>query len=162
MRISSAWRNALRRVWNLPYNTHTNLVTALSCRLPLIDELCRRVIKFHAKCMNSDNAVIKHVCLNALSESRALSKHGCNLLHICDSYGFRFSSFEQRDDYHYSNILCKFSEVCKKRMVAIDGRKLDFLHELIMLRDNIYSFQPHYAALSKSDIQFIIEYVCTN
>ena len=131
MRISSAWRNALRRVWNLPCNTNTNLITALSCRLSLTDELCRRVIKFHAKCMNSSNEVIKHVCLNAISESRALSKHGCNLLHICDTYGFCFSLFEQCDVY--CNILSNFTEVCKKRMVAVDESKLESLHKLIML-----------------------------
>jgi hypothetical protein len=39
MRITSAWHNALRRIWNLPYNPHSDLVTALRCRLPLTDEL---------------------------------------------------------------------------------------------------------------------------
>jgi hypothetical protein len=72
----------LRRIWNLPYSTYSNLVIALRCRLPLTDELCRRVIIFQAKCMNSAYEVIKHVCLHTIYEFRSSSERGRNLSHV--------------------------------------------------------------------------------
>jgi hypothetical protein len=48
------------------------MIATLSGRLPLMDELFRRVIKLNFKCINSANEVVKCVCLIAKSKLRVL------------------------------------------------------------------------------------------
>ena len=48
--VCVAWRKALRRVWNLPFNTH--------CALPVYDVICKRVLSFITKCVHSDCYVV--------------------------------------------------------------------------------------------------------
>jgi hypothetical protein len=52
-----------------------------------------------------------------------------------------------------------FTELCKKRMTDTDGVRLNFLCELIMLRDNNFTFQPPSADLSRSEIDMLSSYV---
>ena len=48
-----AWRKALRRVWNLPYNCHSYLLPLLCQCLPVFDEICRRSCNFVGGCIRS-------------------------------------------------------------------------------------------------------------
>jgi len=41
-KFCTAWRPGLRRVWNLPNTTHSDLLHLMSDDLPIFDELCRR------------------------------------------------------------------------------------------------------------------------
>ena len=42
-----AWRKAVRRVLNIPYDTHSNLIPLLvSNTLPFFDEICKRSARF--------------------------------------------------------------------------------------------------------------------
>ena len=41
-----AWRKALRRVLNLPYNTHSHLLPILADTIPIFDEICKRSARF--------------------------------------------------------------------------------------------------------------------
>jgi len=52
--VCVAWRKALRRVWNLPLNTHSYFLFELSHALPVYDAVCKRVLSFSSKCVNSD------------------------------------------------------------------------------------------------------------
>jgi len=52
--VCVAWRKALRRVWNLPFSTHSYFLFELSGTLPVIDAICKRVLSFISKCVNSD------------------------------------------------------------------------------------------------------------
>ena len=45
---------ALRRVWNLPFSTHSYFLLGLSDTLPVFDAICKRVLSFISKCVNSD------------------------------------------------------------------------------------------------------------
>lgn len=85
-RICSAWRTAIKRAWNLPRNTHCNIVTKLSGRLAIFDELCKRVVKFHYECLNSPNKLVNTLCKYTVSDGTPLSPHGRNLLFICNHY----------------------------------------------------------------------------
>jgi len=52
-----AWRKGLRRTWDLPYRTHSNLMVPVSGLLPLNYELFCRWASFIAKCLSSANSV---------------------------------------------------------------------------------------------------------
>jgi len=50
-RFCTAWRKGLRRIWNLPYDAHCDIVTSLSGGMSIFDELCKRSLNFVAKCL---------------------------------------------------------------------------------------------------------------
>ena len=45
-KVCSAWRAGLRRVWGLPVTAHNILLPSISCRLPLLDEIANRFIRY--------------------------------------------------------------------------------------------------------------------
>jgi len=64
--VCVAWRKALRRVWNLPFNTHCDILYELSNTLPALDVICKRVLSFITKCANSDCYIVKAVARHAV------------------------------------------------------------------------------------------------
>jgi len=50
MIFCTAWRAGLRRFWDLPSTTHSDLLHAICDDLPIHDELCRRTLMFIRKC----------------------------------------------------------------------------------------------------------------
>ena len=55
------WRKGLRRVWNLPHNTHCALLPLLCGLLSLMDELTRRCATFINGCLDSVCDVVDFV-----------------------------------------------------------------------------------------------------
>ena len=49
----TTWRKGLRRIWNLPYDAHCDIVTGLSGGMSIFDELCKRSLNFVATCLLS-------------------------------------------------------------------------------------------------------------
>jgi len=43
-KFCTAWRKELRRMWNLPYDAHCDIVTGLSGGMSIFDELCKRFL----------------------------------------------------------------------------------------------------------------------
>ena len=44
--VCVAWRKALRRVWNLPFNTHCDILCELSNTLPVLDVIMQTSVVF--------------------------------------------------------------------------------------------------------------------
>ena len=72
------WRKGLRRVWNLPHNTHCELLPLLCGLLPLMDELTRRCAAFINGCLDSDCDVVDFVIRHGVYFRRMLSPIGRN------------------------------------------------------------------------------------
>jgi hypothetical protein len=79
-----AWRKALRRVLNLPYDTHSYLLPLLTDTLPVFEEICRRSAKFILKCFNSSSTLVKYVTRHAIDIARYNSNVGKNALFCCN------------------------------------------------------------------------------
>ena len=73
--VCVAWRKALRRVWNLPLNTHSYFLFELSHALPVYDAVCKRVLSFISKCVNSDCDLVSFSARHAVL-------YGCTLCTI--------------------------------------------------------------------------------
>ena len=52
-RVCSAWIDGVRRVWDLTLNTHNVLISLISNRLPLCDEIRKRMLTFIQSCLLS-------------------------------------------------------------------------------------------------------------
>ena len=83
-----AWRQALRRIWKLPYNyCHTAILERLSGPISMFDTLCKRSLNFVQKCLNSENVLVNRVSRHAVFYSRLCSGMGRNVQFYCERFG---------------------------------------------------------------------------
>ena len=80
------WRGS-RCIWDLPHNTHYNLLHLLCDKLPLMNELSCRCVTFITNALDSDSDVVSHVAQHGVYFSRMLSPIGRNVLFCCLRYG---------------------------------------------------------------------------
>ena len=83
-----AWRKGQRRVWDLPCNTHNDLLPIVCNCLPVFDEICRRSILFIHKCMSHESDLIRFVLRHGILFARTRSVIGSNVLFCSERYGF--------------------------------------------------------------------------
>jgi len=56
-----AWRKALRRILQLPFNSHSYFLPSLSDTLPVYDEICKRWMKSIATALVSSNMFVQSI-----------------------------------------------------------------------------------------------------
>jgi hypothetical protein len=56
-----AWKKSLRRVLNLPGDSHSYLLSLLSCTLPDFIGICKRSARFISSCLNSRSILVQSV-----------------------------------------------------------------------------------------------------
>jgi len=57
-----AWRKVVRRVLDIPYDTHSNLIPLLMSNTPLFfDEICKRSARFILSCIQSEWSFVRSV-----------------------------------------------------------------------------------------------------
>ena len=52
-------RPSIRRVLNLPYNTHSHLLPILADTIPIFDEICKRSARFITSCLFSPSSLVQ-------------------------------------------------------------------------------------------------------
>ena len=75
------------RVWGLPGNAHSEILPVVSDCLPLMDELCKRSMKFTNGCVVSECAVVLRLATFALLVGRMNSILGRNAIFFSVRYG---------------------------------------------------------------------------
>ena len=78
-----SWRKALRRLWNLPAQTHCDLLYRICNCWPLKDELYRRCLLFSLRCLRSENRVVNYVAKCAIVYEKMRSPMGRNFINGC-------------------------------------------------------------------------------
>ena len=69
--LSIAWRKGLRKIWNIPPQTHRDLIPLLNGCLPLLDEICQRFIRFCTHiCLFHESNLIRFVASHGILHSR--------------------------------------------------------------------------------------------
>jgi len=74
----TAWRKALRHIWNLPYRTYCHLLPLLCNCIPVFDEICKRSPKFLQTCLFHNTTLIRSVAQFSLTAGRNSSPCGRN------------------------------------------------------------------------------------
>ena len=121
------WRQAVRRLWNLPYNCHVAILEALSECLPLFDVFCKRSLNFINRCLVSDNAVVSFVARHGVFHSRMFSRIGRNFQFCCR---LRACDFVNRA--HYKHVINKAST---DRLDHSLQWCVDLIRELVMVHN---------------------------
>jgi len=81
-----AWRNALRRIWNLPSFTHSRLLPLICDCLPLFDEICRRSLNVIHTCALHDSLLNRSVAQYGAIYARSQSIIGQHVLFCAQRY----------------------------------------------------------------------------
>ena len=88
--VCTAWKRGLRRIWGLPYDSHSNLLPLLSDSLPIFDLICLRSVNFLQKCVSSDSSVVNFISFHGISHGHSFSPIGRNTLFCCKRYNVRY------------------------------------------------------------------------
>ncbi len=83
--IITAWNGAVRKIWNLPYDSHKILICALNNGSNALDFIYRRFYKMYNCMANSENtklSIFIKMCKN--DKSMILSR---NLRSVCKNWG---------------------------------------------------------------------------
>ena len=88
-----AWRKALRRVLNLPLDSHSYLLPLLTDTLPIFIEICRRSAQFILNCLNSRSSLVQFVARHAITIARYNSCIGRNMLFCSNYFNWQLNDF---------------------------------------------------------------------
>ena len=109
----TAWRKTKRRIWNLPYTTHNDIVYNLSSDIRLQLQLDKRIVTFIYNALNSSNCVSRSLLQSKLH--CAGSTFASNYRHL--SYKYKYNVCEEDWFSGLSHLLGKvkmrFAEIIK-------------------------------------------------
>ena len=154
-RIYVSWRRALKNIWKLPMNTHTNIVYALCGRRTVETEIMLRTLHFSLRCINSDNNIVRYIARHAAFVLRTKSGFGFNFSYCCHRFQVVVPITNYYDDLNYDSV---FRDI-KRHLNPPVVENLTFIFELIMLRDN--TFELSSSCLDKFDLTLILNHLCT-
>ena len=149
-----AWRKALRRIFYLPPNTHSNILPIISDTLPIFDELCKRTSRFITACLNARSSLVRFVSFHSVSFSKYRSPLGSNALLVCKHFSWSSDSFISNciDLCNYS-----FKDWCGRQLSDDAVKTALFLLELIFVREGRFSVND----FSQKELTDIINCVAT-
>ena len=87
-------------------------------------------------------------------DAPARSPHGRNLLYLSSRYKLDLCAFKNPDNR--SDILNTFNIYCLNCLSGFDECRLSVLYELLMLRDNVITFDGDANFLDKDDVDSLI------
>ena len=154
----TAWRTGLRRVLNLPFNSHSFFLPVLSNTLPIVDELCKRSARFITSCLLSCNRLVRSISRHSVVFSKYNSLLGSNTLVCCSRYGWSSDSFLSNCIPLNNNF---FEQWCLDNLTEIEINSIGSLLDILFIREG-YSVLPVHFELSASQITDIMTNIVTN
>jgi hypothetical protein len=156
----SAWRKALRRIMDLPFNTHNFLLPLLSDTLPIIDEIYKRSARFVISCLSAKSAIVRTVVWYGINEAKYHSIVGSNTLTCCKYFGWSLEDFSLNKVELQNG---KFFDFAWERFSSDEVQCASALCELLCLREGYSIFTSTDSNFfSKSQIQLLIDYFAQN
>ena len=116
------WRKCVRKIFNIPYQTHSNLLPGICEDLPAENQICRRAIKFYGNAFYSTNSLVK-LCTK-LVVNGSLSKASNTLGYI--AFKHNINKQELLNCFDHYKMLCNKTivpENCQQNV----GNILDLL-----------------------------------
>jgi hypothetical protein len=153
----TAWRTGLRRVLNLPCNSHSFFLPVLSSTLPIVDELCKRSARFITSCLHSKNHLVRSISRHSLIFAKYNSLLGSNALVCCSRYGWSCDSFLSNSIQLSNNF---FEHWCLDKLTESEINSIDSLLDILFIREG-YSVLPVHLELFASQITDIITSIVT-
>jgi len=154
--ICIAWRKALRRILQLPYNCHSYFLPIISDSLPIFDDLCKRSMRFIANCIVSPSRLVKSISHHCIFFGRQRSFVGSNVLFCCERYKWSMLEFVNNSS-HFKDF--PFNSLFHTSLSEVQINSASFLCELLSIRED-RTFLPQ-SFFSHAQLTEIIDYVST-
>ena len=134
------WRKSVRRIWNLPYTTHNNLLNHV-CNEECIDvQIHKRFVVFFLSLLKTENKYVK-CCVNmALNGSRSK---------LCNSLNYIAYKYKINKEQISKNVVCS---VYREDDIMKAGNIIDLCH----IRDT------RSTEFSTIEINYMLNYLCTD
>ena len=148
--VCTKWRKAIRRMWDLPYNTHCGLLPLVSELCPIEISLSCRFIKFMKSLLKSDNSTVSYVARVQSQNCRSI--FGQNIRHIIVNNNISWYELENCT----TNALKK--SMLHKYMNALNCNYVnygDMIRELILERESFYE------NFFTEESSYILRFLCT-
>ena len=144
------WRKALRKIWNIPYRTHSRLLYHIARTLPPDVIVKQRFVKFFYSGLMSKNPLVHFVFKNAKCNRSRMSN---NLKYIFNNLSFNICTaecFNQNDIC--KSIVRKWWASCDEDDIRVGSQ----IREIIDEREAYDTF-----LLNESECQHLITFLCT-
>lgn len=152
-----AWRKALRRVLNLPYNTHSYFLPILSNTLPIFDELCKRSARFITSCLFAPSRLVRSVSMFSVVFAKFDSPLGSNALFCCNRFGWSYNSFISHSVPLNNSFFEQWNE---NNLTDIELNTAISLMDILLIREGHYVFSTN-CFLSAAQISDIIHTIAS-
>lgn len=152
-RFYVAWRKIVRRLWNLPYTTHCNLLPGICKETPFDIILESRCIKYTWSCLNNENVYVRVLSIAALNNRRSVM--GRN---------FRYLSFKYKIERHiwFGNLAGVFLYV-NRFIASYNNTNQEILIKAGIIRElSLTTCYNDFVGLSHDERYTIICELCTN
>ena len=150
-KISIRWRMALKRIWNLPVNTHCDIVHLLSSQIPIDIQLKCRFFKFYKSLLKSENNLISFLSrFKTFSSNSTMGKNVNQILYDLnlDIYELEMLSLNKIKNMYYQKWISGVND-----LYVIHSK---CIYDLSMLKEKVY-----YSNQFKHECDFFIRFFCT-
>ena len=147
----TAWRKCVRRIFNIPNNTHCRFLNLLCGDLPVESQVYLRFLKFLRQCIFSSNGCLRLCSKLALQGSRSQVSDSIN--YICNVYNiskFKIANLSTNDLVEIVHDTSK-SSTSQNDIVIVN-----VISDLVSARD-----QRDFSFLSPAEIQDMLVTLCT-
>jgi len=153
--ICIAWRKALKRVYSLPWRTHSNILYSLCNKWRIEDEIYRRTLLFGLRCINSESLLVRFVSRYSINYGLMHSILGRNILVGCQRYGLKVCDFLTMSPFFFkgNRFFKLFNE---NNEDVVNPCVINLLNESILLRDQDLIC----SGLDFSQLTYIISFIC--
>ena len=150
--ICTKWRIAIRRLWNLPYRTHCNMLPIIADVYPIEIALECKFVKFFKSLTNSENKSVAYMA-NAM-------KNDCNSI-----LGHNIKYLSLKYNLSSENYLNMSMREVKNKMYNkwLQSLNDDYVHYAIMARElSLMNEGINYDFYEEEDMEFFLNFVCTS
>jgi len=152
--LCTKWRKSVRRLLNLPMQTHCYLLPLLCHCLPVFDEICGRAMNFVRSCLHHESNIVRCVAWYSVLHGRYRSPTGRNVSFCLRRYNCDFNDLLScRSFSHIISHFVSASHTEVQRVIA------SLLSECLLLRDGTLHLPD---CFSRIDINDIIMDLCVN
>jgi len=145
--VCIAWRAGDQRVWVLPDTTHCTLLPLITSRLPIMDEIVKRLVAFVQKCLLSDCELVSFVTRYAIWVGRMSSPLGANVYHCVTRCGQDIDSI-----LHF--IPAAIGRCFWRSIFPNDVGRANLLAELLLLQSGVLTFSS--SGFSPEEVNSIV------
>ena len=149
-----AWQKSIRRIWKLPYRTHTKLLRFLcSNAMHIEDQLMLRFAKLYHKMLHNENDLVSFITKNGTTYIHGTL--GMNCLYIALRFKVSLNTLNNHDYTH-------FHEIVKNCLLHYEDESAKDIASAIIELTDARDGELEIDNLSRVDLLALLDNLCTD